>query len=135
MVFKKKENIMLYDYKNRLSATLFVNTLSSDCILKSLKRKEFLSNLDDLDILMLSKYFFKALKREGLDNTLYIDFKSIREKEAQYTKESFEYIAEIEFSGKCKFMKESEFIKHINNNKFTLVYYENLAGLKDYLGV
>lgn len=127
---------MIFNYKNRLSAILMVNTLSSDMILKNLRKRVFIENLDDLDIKMIVKYFKKSVDREGFTGVcLNLNLKDIRDIEDKFSKESYEYDSVIKLNDNCKCKSHNELESLFQDLRNSARYYADLEGLKDYLGV
>ena len=105
-------------------------------ILKNLRNRVFIENLDNLDVKMLVKYFKKAVAREKFDGGLLnINLKEIRVIESKYSRDSYEYYSIIKLNDKCKSKSHDQLECLILDLRNTARYYTDLEGLKDYLGV
>ena len=129
---------MIFGYKNRLSATVLVNTISSDMFIKNFKDRNFIDNIDDLDILMLSRYFTHAVQREERQGILYseyvIKFSDVFSALKEHGKDSFDYLSATRLNSGIKNMSKDQLVDLLTTLKETSSYQHNIHDLKEYLG-
>lgn len=129
---------MIFGYNNRLSATVLINTISSDQFIKRFQNRDFIDNLDYLDILMVSSYFINAVQREKskgiLDLGYVIELPSVISAVKKHGKDSFDYHSATKLNSGIKEMNKDEIIELLKLLKESSAYQHYINDLKEYVG-